>query len=114
MKIEEIIKLLNAELLCGENHLTHEVEYAFASDLMSDVLTLDTEDPILITGLINTQCLRTAEMADIKCIIFARDKSVQQDMIKLAHELDLIIIRCKYSVFKTSGLLFESGIKGIY
>ena len=38
MKISEISKLLDAELLCGEEHLDSEVISACCSDMMSDVL----------------------------------------------------------------------------
>jgi hypothetical protein len=49
---------------------------AFASDLMSDVLTLKNDNLVLITGLATLQTIRTAEMADINCIIFVRNKKV--------------------------------------
>jgi hypothetical protein len=35
-------------------------------------------------------------------------------MITLARENDLILIECRYSVFKTSGLLFQAGVKPIF
>ncbi|MFA8450338.1 MAG: DRTGG domain-containing protein [Bacteroidales bacterium] len=114
MNIEEIKNKLGAELLYGEQHLKHQLEYCFASDLMSDVLTLETEDPLLITGLTNPQCLRTAEMADLRCIIFARNKPINKEIINLARELDITILRSKFSVFKISGILYQSGMKPIF
>ena len=52
MTLREIVKLLDAEVCVGEERLDEEVTKAFASDLMSDVLTLK-DTPILITGLCN-------------------------------------------------------------
>lgn len=40
MKIKDLCKLVEGTVLCGEGHLDGNVEQAFASDLMSDVLTV--------------------------------------------------------------------------
>ena len=50
--------------------------------LMSDVLTVEADDAVLITGLANIQAIRTAEMADISCILFVRDKEITPNMIR--------------------------------
>lgn len=114
MTVKEIIELLDARVLCGADKLDYQVEVAFASDLMSDVLTLKNDHVLLITGLANLQTIRTAEMADIACVIIARNKQVSQEMLALANENGLIVIACRFSVFKTSGLLYEAGIKPIF
>jgi predicted transcriptional regulator len=114
MKVSEIVKLLDGNMLCGQHRSEYTIEVAFASDLMSDVLTLKNDHVLLITGLNNMQTIRTAEMSDINCIILARNKKASEDMIALARENELILIECRYSVFKTSGLLFQAGVKPIF
>lgn len=114
MKLKEVVELLNAKVVSGEALLNAEVEYVFASDLMSDVLTIETDNLLLITGLANLQTIRTAEMSDISKIIFARKKKATDEMIRLAAENDMILIECDYSMFKTSGILFQSGLKPVY
>jgi predicted transcriptional regulator len=114
MKLREVVELLNAKVVSGETQLDSEVEYVFASDLMSDVLTIETDNLLLITGLANLQTIRTAEMSDIGKIIFARKKKATDEMIRLAAENDMILIECDYSMFKTSGILFQSGLKPVY
>ena len=69
MKISEIVKLLDAKIVCGEEFAEREVERAFASDLMSDVLTTPFDNGILITGLANPQSIRTADMMDVSVIL---------------------------------------------
>jgi serine kinase of HPr protein (carbohydrate metabolism regulator) len=100
--------------MCGEDKMDYQLEFGFASDLMSDVLTLKNDNVLLITGLTNTQVLRTAEMSDIHCIVLARNKTVTAEMLELAKENEIAIICCKYSVFKTCGLLYEKGLQPIY
>ncbi|HSV87156.1 MAG TPA: DRTGG domain-containing protein [Bacteroidales bacterium] len=114
MNVFEIVKLLNAKILCGEEKAFLEVEIACASDLMSDVLTLKSDNVLLITGLNNVSTVRTAEMSDIHCVVLARNKKANAEMLELARENGLIIIECSYSVFKTCGLLFQAGIKPIF
>lgn len=114
MKIRDIVRIINGKVIYGEALLDTEVARGFASDLMSDVLTIDTDDILLITGLTNLQAIRTAEMSDISCIIFARNKKVNQEMKNLAKESGIILIECAGSVFKTSGKLYEAGIKPVF
>jgi len=113
MTIEEIAKVTQARILCGED-LNPPISRAFASDLMSDVLTLETDHTMLITGLANVQAVRTAEMSDISCILFARNKRVSDEMIRLARENNMVVMQTSYSVFYTSGLLYQAGIKPIF
>ncbi len=114
MKVNDIVQKLDATLVCGGNTDAIRIEVAFASDLMSDVLTLKDNNVLLITGLANMQTIRTAEMSDIQCIIFARNKKVTPEMIELAEENGMAIIQCRYSVFKTCGLLYQAGVKPIF
>jgi len=114
MRIEEIVHLINGEVISGKAFLNKTIENGFASDLMSDVLTLDSDDIILITGLSNMQVIRTAEMSDIACIIVARNKNVSEQMVKLADDCNIVIIKSSCTVFKVVGELYKNGIKPIY
>lgn len=114
MKIKEVSSLLNARIVCGAHRLEESVIYGFGSDLMSDVLTLDSIDLLLITGLANVQTIRTAEMADIHFVLFVRNKKVTEEMIELAKENNLVILESPYSLFKASGILFSNGLKPVY
>lgn len=114
IKIRKIAELLDAQVVCGDDLIDNEVMYAFASDLMSDVLTLESEHLVLITGLTNMQTVRTAEMADINCIVFVRGKRATPEMIDLANENNTVLIECDYSMFKTIGMLYEAGVCPVY
>jgi hypothetical protein len=114
MKLREIASVLNAKVTCGADKLEQEVEMGYSSDLMSDVLTLDTSNLILITGLVNLQCIRTAEMADIKAIVLVRNKKATEQMLELACENGMCILESPYSLFKSSGLLYQAGLRPIY
>ncbi len=113
MTLREIIKILNASVYLGEERLDEEVETAFASDLMSDVLTLK-ETPMLVTGLCNVQTIRTCDMATLDIVVFVRNKKPTEDMVELAEENGMVLLATAYSMFKTCGLLYEAGVKPLY
>lgn len=114
MKLRDVVEILNATVVSGHDKLDSEVEYTFASDLMSDVLTIDEDNILLLTGLANLQTIRTAEMSEISNIIFVRKKKATAEMLQLARENDIVIIECDYSMFKASGLLYSAGMQPVY
>jgi len=114
MKIERIAQLLDANILCGHHRISEEISHAFSSDLMSDVLTLDAENILLVTGLANVQIIRTAEVADIHYLVIVRNKKITEDIVELANGLNMVVIESPYSMFKASGILYSHGLKPLY
>jgi len=114
MKLREVSVILGAKVLVGEKYLDREVAFAFSSDLMSDVLTVDHKNTLLITGLSNLQALRTAEMSDIGQMIIVRNKEVSAEMIALAEENQIVLMQSAFSMFRVSGLLYSAGIQAIF
>lgn len=112
MKICEIKELLCAEVLCGEELLDNEVSSACCSDMMSDVLAYVKDQGVLLTGLVNPQVIRTANMMDMVCIVFVRNKEPNEAMIELARDFDLVVMRSSLRAFEACGLLYEGGLRG--
>jgi len=113
VKLHQVIETLQAQAV-RVNDPVLDFEYCFSSDLMSDVLTLKSGKTLLLTGLYNPQALRAAEIAEIRCVVFVRNKNISEDMISLADELGITILKSPYSMFKTSGILFQNGLKPLY
>ncbi len=114
MKLSEIAKVLNAKVVCGQDRLDEEQDKAFASDLMSDILTLGDNFPMIVTGLCTMQTIRTCEMGNLDIVVFVRKKKPTEEMIELAEDEGMVLMECDYSMFKTCGLLWEAGLKPIY
>ena len=112
MKIGEIQKLLSAEVLCGEDQLECEVYSACSSDMMSDVLAFVKDQAVLLTGLVNPQVIRTAEMMDMKCVVFVRKKVPGEDIIELARDSGIVLMRSDLRMFEACGILYSAGLKG--
>ncbi|MDR0766591.1 MAG: hypothetical protein LBF09_06625 [Odoribacteraceae bacterium] len=114
MTLQEIIKHLDAEVILEQHQPDKDMKRAFAADLMSDVLRIDSDEIILITGLAHPQVIRTAEMADIAAILFVRDKTVSPEMIALARESGVTLLRCGQSMFKACGELYAAGLQPVF
>ena len=114
MKIKEIAELVEGEIVGAPADDVYEVHKAFASDLMSDVLRYSMDETVLITGLCNNQTMRTSEMSDLRVVLIRRDKQPDDDMLELAEDLDITLIKSKFSVFKISGILYAAGIEPLY
>ncbi len=112
MKIKRIIELLDAEVLCGTDSLDREVCSACGSDMMSDVLAYVKEQAVLLTGLINLQVVRTAEMMDMKCIVFVRGKTPPAEVVELADEAGIVLLRTEERMYIACGRLYENGLRG--
>ncbi|MDO4847422.1 MAG: DRTGG domain-containing protein [Clostridiaceae bacterium] len=112
MKVSEIKDILEAEVICGENALDRDVYTACGSDMMSDVLAYVKEQAVLLSGLMNPQVVRTAEMMDMQCIVFVRGKKPDESIIELARDRDIVLLSTKYPMFASCGMLYEKGLRG--
>lgn len=112
MTVNDIKNILECELVTGEEYLDREVHTACGSDMMSDVLAYVKDQSILLTGLVNSQVIRTADMMDMVCIIFVRGKKPDGDMIDLANARGIALMSTSHRMFTACGLLWENGLRG--
>ncbi len=112
MKVCDIVHLLDATFLAGEDLGENEVQSACGADLMSDVLAFVKNKTIMLTGLTNLQVVRTAEMLDVACIVFVRGKKPSDDIIELANKHGIPILSTAHTLYTACGILYANGISG--
>ena len=112
MTLEEIKEILKAEVIIGFNNLQIEVKMGCGCDLMSDVLAFIKSESLLLTGLTNTQVIRTAEMADITAICFVRGKKPDEETIRLAKSKGLALLVTQLPMYESCGQLYQKGLIG--
>jgi len=110
MKISEIRDLLDAQVLCCEDRLDREVYSACGCDLMSDVLAFVKDQAVLMTGLVNPQVIRTAVMMDMVCIVFVRSKTPSEEMLSLARDNGIVIMRSDRRLYEACGIMYSNGL----
>ncbi len=110
MKIREVAKILEATVYCGEDMMDGEVRSGFASDLMSDVLAFVRDQQVLLTGLVNAQVVRTADLMDICCIVLVRNKKPDGEMLSLARSKGIALMSTNKTMYLSCGLLYAAGL----
>lgn len=112
MKISTIKELLQADVLVCEERLGDHVYSACGSDMMSDVLAYVKDQAVLLTGLVNAQVIRTAEMMDMICIVFVREKRPTEEMIRLAQDAGIVLMATDKRMHEACGILYSNGLVG--
>ncbi len=115
MLLYDIKKILKAEVLSKENETElseKDIHTACGCDLMSDVLAFVKDQSLLLTGLINSQVIRTAEMTDIVAVCFVRGKNPAEDVIELANQKGITVLSTEYPLYTACGMLYSEGLRG--
>ena len=112
MRLSDIRDILGATVLWGEDRLEREVTSACGSDFMSDVRAFVKNQALLLTGLVNLQVVRTADMVEMKCIVFVRGKVPGKEIVDLARERDIVVMTCPKRMYEACGLLYSKGLRG--
>ena len=112
MTLAEIRDILQCEVLTGEDGLSVEVETVVASDGMSEILAFARPGALMITGLTNVQSVRTADIANVRAMIYIRGKRPVEKVIGLARQSDIPVLATRLGMFDACGMLREAGLKG--
>lgn len=110
MTIREIAERIDAVVYAEPDQMDEDLNGAFGSDMMSDVLAFAENRDVLLTGLLNPQIVRTAHMLDMRCIIIVRGKSASEEIKRLAAENDIVLLETPLTMFEASGKLYEGGL----
>ena len=112
LTLRRIREILDGEIICGEQFADRTVGSACGCDLMSDVLAFTRPGSVLLTGLTNSQVIRTAEMLDLKGVVFVRSKKPDERTVKMAEALQLVLILSPHPLYESCGRLYVSGLGG--
>ena len=110
MKLSNIVQLLDGKVLTDQTSEDKEIAGAMGADLMSDVLASIQPEAALLTGLCNPQVVRTAQIADIRVIVFIRGKQPASETIQLANDEDIPLISTELGLFEACGILYKAGL----
>ncbi len=110
MTLNDIKRILEAEVVVGDDLLGEDITIACGCDLMSDVLSFVKPGALLLTGLINPQVVRTAEMADLRAICFVRGKMPAQETIEMAESKSIPLMTTPLLLFESCGRLHREGL----
>ena len=117
MHLTEIIHITKAQFFWPDpsntpspSDLDIDLQVGGSADLMSDVLCFNLSRGLLVTGLINPQSVRTAEMADIAALLIVRGKTPPPETVRIAWEVGIPIIGTEMTMFEACGRLYGAGL----
>jgi hypothetical protein len=106
MKFSDIVDALNARMVVKSAAFDDcAVESVIVSDLMSDVLMMEKNSPIIVSSLSSDQTVRTASMVDAAGVVIAQNKPLPDKMATLAEELDITLLHTPLEKFECCVLL---------
>ena len=111
-KVRDIVALLEAEVLSGEDKLDEEVKSVGASDMISDMLALSKPGMIILTGYTYPQVIRTALVTDLLGLIVVRGKNVAPETIAFARANNFLLLRTRSYLYSSCGKVYAMGLKG--
>jgi len=113
VRLEEIVDAIDIEVLVGEEWLPQrETTTVSACDLMSDVLAFAKPGILLVTGLTNSQVVRTAAIAQLSGVIVVRGKRPDADTVELARKMQVPLLSTRMHMFELCSELFKIGLVG--
>jgi len=110
MNLNEIIELVDGTPLNPKVDMNIRIRGGCGADLMSDVLASSLPKAVLLTGLTNPQVVRTAQIAEIRAIIFVRGKQPQPETIDIATQENMPLITSPFGMFELCGRLHKAGL----
>jgi predicted transcriptional regulator len=105
LTLADIRDLLDAEVLNGDD-LSIEIVAVGAADLLSDVLATSETGTLLLTGLVSTQVIRTAVVADLCGVVFVRNKKPGEEILSLARDSKIPVLGTKLKMFEAAGRIY--------
>ncbi len=112
MKLIDIVKVLDATILIGEEYAEKEFRICRGSDLMSDILAAFADGGVFLTGLTTVQAVRTAAIAGVGAVVFVRGKRPPDEVVVLAGQENIPLLMTSLSMFVACGRLYSSGLAG--
>jgi predicted transcriptional regulator len=110
MTIREMAERLNASVFADPEQVDEDMNGAFGSYMMSDVLAFAENRDVLLTGLLNPQIVRTAHMQDMRCIVIVRGKNATDEIKRLAKENNIALLETELTMYESCGKLYEGGL----
>lgn len=113
LRLKEVVKILECNVIIGEDQLDLSVDLGCAADLMSDVLAFSKSGSLLLTGLASAQAVRTADIAEVRAIVFVRGKKPNSEAIELARRRNIPLLCTRLFMYEAAGRLYANNLKSM-
>ncbi len=107
MKVSDLVEKLNLTVVSGENGLDREVDGAYVSDLLSDVMGHSEENQVWITLQVHQNVMAIASLKDLAAVILVNGFVAAENTVRHSNDEQIPILSTTDSTFEISGKLYE-------
>jgi len=107
MLVEDIVNKLNLKVFSGESGLKNEVNNAYVSDLLSDVMGNAEKDNIWITLQTHKNIMAIASLKELSAVILVKGFKPAQDTAQQSDIEGIPILGSDKNTFELSGELYN-------
>ena len=100
MKVNELAKKLELEILCEGETFSNDIDGCFAGDLLSLAMANVQSNNVWITVQTNMNILGIASLTEASCTIVANGMNIPESVIQKAKEENICLLRSKKSMYE--------------
>lgn len=105
--LKKLIDDLGLTCVANENQLDREVNSAYVSDLLSDVMGKAQPQMLWVTSQIHKNIVAVASLIELSAIVIVNERKPDEEMLKLAQEEGVVVLTSDNPAFETAGLLYN-------
>ena len=107
MNLQKLIQVLNLKVFTCKDNLNKDVEGAYVSDLLSDVLADAKPNQIWITLQTHKNIVAIAQLKQLSAVILVKGLEPNETTVKKAEEEKIILLGSEKETFDLVGDLTE-------
>ena len=107
MKVSELIKALNLEVITESDYSDKEVNGCYIGDLLSRVMGKAQEKNAWITIMNNINILAVATLTEVSCIILCENVGIDENVLSKANEEGIVILKSPKSAYEIANEMGE-------
>lgn len=113
LDLTKIVDALDLTVLTPLRSPPVVVEYACASDLLSNVMATCPGHCLWITVQCHINVIGVASLLDVQAVVLAGGAVPEQSVVKRAREVGVTVLATNDSAFNLCGKLYNLGIRGV-
>jgi predicted transcriptional regulator len=106
MKVSEIVKELNLEVITSSDNLEREVTSCYVSDMLSDVIAHAKRGSVWVTMQKHLNIVPVAMVNDLSAVIIVHGRIPDQETILKADAENLPLLVAQTDAFQVTGKLY--------
>ncbi len=107
MKVIDLVKMLELDILSGKDYLDREVKGGYCSDLLSDVIGNAAEGDLWITLQVHKNIIAVASLKECAAILLVKGLKCQQDVLELSEKEKIPLLSSPLSAFELAGKVYQ-------